>query len=417
MQLTSTNIQLRNISRKARLDTPPTTHPLVVMATSAIKPQMISTENYHQQYFPHGSHYDPIPYTRTYPQPKEMGNNGMQLDPQAFGTCISSQPNHSYPYISNNSQQRITITNTNQPMINKSIPYSRSDITGIPQSRAQGCNITQYQQQNLEKVEHTAEPFYPSLGYGHPGHYMQQPEYGPTRAQQFQYTHSQLPNSSNNQTIVPQIKTEQSVTCSEDHTYGLCTSCGWCGLSPPATTSSHCNGDYNSTMTKANNSNLFVPKYSDSSDIDMEESDASHGFNYLNQIRKPIKLRKKSHAAFTQRKSHSEVDVKQRKPDTSQTIPSKIYSAANNVNRSVAMKLQPNTEKIEKPFKRPICLSKVKFHESETVDLTREFDELLAELDYMEKTNKINPTIFRSFCMLRCIPPPRLYVRKVFDST
>merc|ERR1711997_389934 len=52
---------------------------------------------------------------------------------------------------------------------------------------------------------------------------------------------------------------------------------------------------------------------------------------------------------------------------------------------------------ITKPHKRPTSLSAVKFHKSHTINLNQEFDELLAELDFMEKTNKMHPTVFRSY--------------------
>ena len=39
----------------------------------------------------------------------------------------------------------------------------------------------------------------------------------------------------------------------------------------------------------------------------------------------------------------------------------------------------------------------VKFHKSATNELNSEFDELIAELDYMEKTNKMFTTVSRSY--------------------
>ena len=48
---------------------------------------------------------------------------------------------------------------------------------------------------------------------------------------------------------------------------------------------------------------------------------------------------------------------------------------------------------IAKPPKRPTSFTVVKLHKSSTIDLNQEFDELLAELDYMEKTNKMHPTL------------------------
>merc|ERR1712018_975782 len=54
-------------------------------------------------------------------------------------------------------------------------------------------------------------------------------------------------------------------------------------------------------------------------------------------------------------------------------------------------------QNVKKPPKRPISLSMVKFHKSATNELNSEFDELLAELDYMEKTNKMFTTVSRTY--------------------
>ena len=52
---------------------------------------------------------------------------------------------------------------------------------------------------------------------------------------------------------------------------------------------------------------------------------------------------------------------------------------------------------IPKPPKRATSLSSVKFHRAHTIDLMQEFQELEAELEYMEKTDKMHPTAFRSY--------------------
>ena len=418
---TPTNLQLRMAPGGTRPNTPSTTvagwqQQTVAVASSAMNPQMISTANQHRQYLPPGSNYDPGQYPRTYQQPGEMSNNGMPRAPQAYDTYRPSHPDPSYPYQQSHLQQRGAVVHPRQEIIN---PYQRAPITGAPSS-----NFSQYQHQNPDSIyqnngAHAVEASNQPLRYGYN---IQQPGYRATRPQNYQHMYGQPPNGSANQPIVAPIKTEPSVTCSEEHTFGLCISCGWCGPPNPNLQSlsngskctkphgeglcSECgyvgmsSSNDNSTVSKGEKSKPFVSKYGDLSDIDNsteEDSDSSDGFNSLNQIRKTIKPGKRSHAelvaALTKKKSGSNVNLARKQPVISQSI----HSAGNNVNRVVSGEIPPKTETVAKPPKRPTSLSAVKFHKAHTVDLTREFDELLAELDYMEKTDKMHPTIFRSY--------------------
>jgi hypothetical protein len=124
-------------------------------------------------------------------------------------------------------------------------------------------------------------------------------------------------------------------------------------------------------------------------DYSSEGSDGSDGYNSFHQNKKSVK-HLKSHAelvaALTKKKPRATTSLPRKKS----AIP-KVELTANQLNRSVG---EFATNKVvTKPPKRPTSFSVVKLHKSSTIDLNQEFDELLAELDYMEKTNKMYPTI------------------------
>merc|ERR1712183_373702 len=150
--------------------------------------------------------------------------------------------------------------------------------------------------------------------------------------------------------------------------------------------------------------NPLLPKLDDSDDDDSNaNSDSSDGYNSFYKNRKPISGGVKSHAELvavltkkTQKKSlPANKNSFNRSATQSHVVQSNSEARLGQIDRSVYD--AGGSKAITKPHKRPTSLSAVKFHKSHTINLNQEFDELLAELDFMEKTNKMHPTVFRSY--------------------
>ena len=412
--------------------------PAVTVASSQLNPQVISATNQRQRYpSPQvGQQYGQ--QLRGYPP---MGNSGgVPRSPSpynAYGQNRNTTPYYPVPHQVTQQQGGESMHRMPHDPQNPAMRHISPGPPSYPSNvRSQGGNIgpqrhqyypNTYYQGNSGAVANTTNP---SMGYGSPGRpFMQQNQAYPLRAgyNQSQAFYAPRPNGSTQPHIVPPIKTENIAQCTKEHTYGLCDLCGHCGPPPPVTTAlssyenctnkhgeglcSQCgyvgvsSSNAGNNMAKNNSSSKPVlPKLGDSDDDDSNaSSDSSDGYNSFYKNRKPISGGVKSHAEL--------VAVL-----TKKTKKKNLPANKNSFNQSATQShvVQSNSEArlgqmdrgaynaganktITKPPKRPTSLSAVKFHKSHTINLNQEFDELLAELDFMEKTNKMHPTVFRSY--------------------
>ena len=412
--------------------------PAVTVASSPLNPQVISATNQRQRYStPQGGQQ----YGQQMRGYAPMGNSeGVPRSPSpynAYGQNRNTAPYYPVPHQVPQQQGSEFMHRMPQDPQNPAMRHISPGPTSYPSNvRSQGSNVgpqrhqyypNTYYQGNPGSVANTTNP---NMGYGTPTRpFMQQNQAYPIRAgyNQSQAVYSPRPNGNTQPHIVAPIKTESVSQCPEEHTYGLCVSCGHCGPPPPVTTTlssyenctnthgeglcSQCGyvgvsaSNSSNKMTK-NNSSLkpVLQKLDDSDDDDSNaNSDSSDGYNSFYKNRKPISGGVKSHAelvaVLTKKTKNKSLPANKSSFNQSATqshvVQSNAEARLGQMDRGVYGAGANKT--ITKPHKRPTSLSAVKFHKSHTINLNQEFDELLAELDFMEKTNKMHPTVFRSY--------------------
>ena len=392
-------------------------------------PAMISSGTQRHEYYPQRGHFSSAQYQGNYAS-IPMHNNSTQRLSSPYNIYNHPQSGASYPNQQIVSQPVGATMNPRPELRVQSNMYPRHQVAGHSHPHSTGSHgqlAPQYHQRGIvpnptNVAMRSQFPANEPTRYSNTGHVASYPRHM-AQAQNPQYFHTRPYNGNGMQPMGPgikeePIKTEPVSRCQKEHTYGLCDLCGYCGPPPPATSStqsisngSKCSKKHGiglcfecgyvgpgSSTIEGESQNVikpFVPKTTEPWDMDdsSENSDTPDRLASFNQHKKQLGS-VKSHAelvaALTKKKGRPR---KQPIKDKIQEPKPELLSYSNDANVEATILYQ----NVKKPPKRPISLSMVKFHKSATNELNSEFDELLAELDYMEKTNKMHTTVFRTY--------------------
>ena len=444
-QPTSVSLQLRNVSDGTRPRAPSSNvasgwqqQPLPIASSSpAMHPQMISKPT--QQQVSPSYQYSSGQYASNYPHVGDIRNNVTQPNPSPYNTYMPPPAYSSYPSYQRPPQQSsLVMSPRSQPRIQNIPPLHPTPMIGQGGSRLHYPYPTQPRPYEggvgrppSHLIHSNQPPRYATSSTG-----VRHSDYGFIRPQNSQHIYTPPNNGAPLQPIPPTNQIMLTPQCSKEHTYGLCDLCGYCGPPPPATATvtssnhglsngancikthgeglcSECgyvgisSSNNNSPNNKSKDSELtskpFDQNYDKWPDSDSsEDSDSSDGYTSFYKNRKSINTTT-THAqlvaALTKKKPGRPRQIKypsKIQPSGAHSTPPRVDRSNINQDNKTMHALFAN-KSIPKPPKRATSLSSVKFHRAHTIDLMQEFQELEAELEYMEKTDKMHPTAFRSY--------------------